>query len=67
MTDDDWAEIWEMFDLETDLLIDEAFQNEMISKHGDGHYYMDEDERWDKQKKLIQKLINAKLKERNHG
>jgi hypothetical protein len=64
MTDKDWHDIWEQFDWHS-FDIDEAFQKEMVSKHGDGHYYMDSDEDWKRQKALIQKLVEAKLREKN--
>jgi len=37
----------------------------MVAKYGKGYYYMDGDEDWKRQKALIQKLIEAKLKEKN--
>ena len=65
MSDKDWAELWEEFAWKSEIDINEQFQEEMVSKHGKGHYYMDEDESWNRQKDLIQKLVNAKLKEKN--
>ena len=64
MSDEDWAELWETFAWESEYAIDEQFQDEMVRKHGNGHYYMDADESWNRQKDLIQKLVNAKLKAR---
>lgn len=64
MNDEDWAELWEEFDCKCDVEMDEEFQKEMVSKHGEGHYFMDADEDWKRQKDLIQKLVNAKLKEK---
>ncbi len=64
MTDKDWHDIWEQFDWHS-FDIDEAFQKEMVAKHGDGHFYMDSDEDWKRQKALIQKLVEAKLREKN--
>ena len=65
MNDKDWDELWEMFDWITEFEMDEEYQNEMQAKHGEGHYFMDAFEAWDRQKDLIQKLVNAKLKEKN--
>jgi hypothetical protein len=65
MTDKDWHDIWEQFAWDSELLIDEEFQEEMVAKHGGGYYYMDSDESWNRQKDLIQKLVEAKLKEKN--
>ena len=64
MADEDWHEIWEQFDWDHPD-IEEEFQKEMVAKHGEAHYYMDADESWKRQKKLIQKLVEAKLKEKN--
>jgi hypothetical protein len=64
--DEDWRDIWEQFD-EHYFDIGEEFQKEMVAKHGAGHYYMHGDEDWKRQKALIQKLIEAKLKEKNGG
>ena len=64
LTDEDWHEIWEQFDWDYHD-IEEEFQKELSAKHGEAHYYMDEDESWKRQKKLIQKLVEAKLKEKN--
>ena len=64
LTDEDWHEIWEQFDWDYHDL-EEEFQKELSAKHGEAHYYMDEDESWKRQKKLIQKLVEAKLKEKN--
>lgn len=67
MGDKEWAEIWEEFAWLSELDLEEKFQDEMRVKHGSGHYYMDENERWNRQKDLIQKLVNDKLKEKNHA
>lgn len=61
MDDKDWAELWEEFAWKSETNIDDEFQTEMCAKHGSGHYYMDADESWNRQKDLIQKLVNAKL------
>ena len=63
LTDKDWYEIWEKFAWDSELEIPSQFQTEMIKKHGAGHYYMDEDESWNRQKDLIQKIVEAKLEE----
>ncbi len=69
MTDEDWHEIWEQFDWDYHD-IEEEFQKELSAKHGakhgEAHYYMDEDESWKRQKNLIRKLVEAKLKEKNN-
>ena len=64
MSDEDWAALWEEFAWESEFSINKEFQDEMVRKHGKGHYYMDADESWNRQKDLIQKLVNAKLKEK---
>ena len=64
MTDDDWENIWDEFDIQLDTLDDE-FQQENIKAHGEGDYYMGVDEHWLMQKKLIRRLVEAKLKEKN--
>ena len=66
MDDEDWRDMWEQFD-EHSFDIREEFQKEMVAKYGKGYYYMDGDEDWKRQKALIQKLIEAKLKEKNCG
>ena len=66
MGDEDWQDIWEQFDWHS-FDIDEVFQKEMVAKHGEGHYYMDGDEDWKRQKALMQKLVEAKLKEKNNA
>lgn len=65
MDEKDWAEVWEEFAWRSEDEINNEFQEEMQAKHGSGHYYMDIDESWNRQKDLIQKLVNAKLKEKN--
>lgn len=65
MDEKDWAEVWEEFAWRSEDEINNEFQEEMQAKHGSGHYYMDIDEGWNRQKDLIQKLVNAKLKEKN--
>ena len=64
MTDDEWKELWEDFNDELDAL-EEEFQERMIAKHGEGYYHQDSEEAWASQKQLIQRLVEAKLKERN--
>jgi len=68
LTDKEWHDIWEQFAWQHEderHRRHEEFQNEMVAKHGAGHYYMDEDEGWNIQKDMIQKLVEAKLKEKN--
>ena len=68
LTDKEWHDIWEEFasqhEDERSRRHDE-FQKEMVAKHGGGHYYMDEDEDWNIQKDMIQKLVENKLQEKN--
>ena len=66
MGEEDWKDIWEEFDWGLED-INEEFQNEMVAKHGGGFYQMDGDEYWGRQKELIRKLVEAKLKEKNNG
>ena len=65
LSDETWAALWEEFADESEFTTDEEFQQEMVKKHGKGHYYMDAEETWNRQKDLIQKLVNARLKEQN--
>jgi len=68
MTDKDWYDIWEEFAWQHEderSRRHDKFQKEMVAKHGAGHYYMDEDDGWNIQKDMIQKLVEAKLKEKN--
>lgn len=65
LSDETWAALWEEFAEESEFTTDEEFQEEMVKKHGKGHYYMDREEVWNRQKDLIQKLVNAKLEEKN--
>ena len=64
MTKKEWEKFWNDFDIQTDK-IDDKFQKEMIKKHGNGHYYINPDEHWVRQQKIIRKLVEAKLKEKN--
>lgn len=64
MTDKEWAEIWQDFAFKSEFILDEEFQQEMVNRHGPGHYYMDDDKTWNMQKDLIQKLVEEKLKAR---
>ena len=64
MGEKDWKDIWEQFDWVLED-INEGFQNEMVAKHGEGFYHIDGDEYWGRQKELIRKLVEAKLKEKN--
>ncbi len=63
LTDDDWDQIWDEFD---GLDIENDFQDQMVAKHGDG-YYTDPDGYWEFQKQVIQRMVNDKLEEKNHG
>lgn len=64
MTDDDWKNIWDEFDIQLDTLEDEL-QQENIKAHGEGYYTTDEHLYWLMQKKLIRRLVEAKLREKN--
>lgn len=66
LTKQDWHEIWEQFD-ESSWEIDEEFQKEMVAKHGEAHYYIEPEEDWKRQKVLIEKLVEAKMKEKNNA
>ena len=66
MTDEDWENIWDEFDIQLDTLDDE-FQQENIRAHGEGYYHMDVDKYWSMQKKLISRLVEAKLQEKSGG
>lgn len=64
MTEEEWKALWEEFNDELDAL-EEEFQERMIVKHGEGYYHQDLEESWASQKQLIQRLVEAKLKEKN--
>ena len=64
MDDKDWQDFWNEFGAETDKA-EERFQEENVSAHGSAHYYMHPDELWEVQQKIIRKLVDAKLKEKN--
>lgn len=64
MTDEEWKELWEDFNDGLDAL-EEEFQERMIAKHGEGYYHQDPEEAWASQKQLIQRLVEARLRERN--
>jgi hypothetical protein len=64
MTPEDWKNLWEEFDEKLDDL-EEEFQSNMVSLHGEGYYHKNPDDYWDSQKKLIQRLVEAKLKEKS--
>ena len=66
MTDEEWKELWEEFNDGLDAL-EEEFQKRMSVKHGEGYYHQDPEQSWEAQQKLIQRLVEAKLKERNNG
>ena len=59
-----WDEIWEEFEDRFNEEVDEAIQNEMCKKYGENtYYYVDPEKEWEKQKQLIENIIEAKLKE----
>lgn len=66
LTDYEWGELWEEFDDKLSDL-DEEFQASMIAKHGEGYYHIHPEDSWASQQELIQRLVEAKLKEKNHG
>jgi hypothetical protein len=51
-----WEKFWGEFDELADQLESE-FQDDMVAKHGKGYYYLSDEERWNRQKKIIQSLI----------
>ena len=63
MTKVEWENFWIKFDAQADD-IEDKFQKEMVKKHGEGHYYIDPDEHWARQQKIIRKLVEALLKEK---
>jgi hypothetical protein len=65
MTEEDWKDIWEQFEHDCDFEVDAEFQDEMEAKHGAGFYIISPEESWSRQQKLIQKIVEAKLKEKN--
>lgn len=56
----DWEQFWGRFD-DLDDMIEEEFQDEMVSRFGEGLYYFSDDERWKRQQQVIQKLVNEEL------
>lgn len=64
ITDTDWDDIWSAFDDRVDEM-HENYQQTMIAKHGEGHYYIDDLDDWEFQKLVIECLVNDKLKERD--
>jgi len=63
LTDEDWKQLWAEFDSSG---IENDFQDHMISKYGAGHY-TDADMYWHFQQQVIKQMVNAMLKEKNHG
>ena len=63
MTNKDWEDFWYEFDIQADK-IDAKFQREMVKKHGEGRYYIEPDDHWVRQQKIIRKLVETKLKEK---
>ncbi len=66
MTQTEWENFWIKFDAQSDK-IDDKFQKEMVKKHGKGYYYIDPDDHWARQQKIIRKLVEALLKEKNNA
>lgn len=64
MDDQEWQTFWDRFDVEVDKA-EERFQAENTNAHGSAHYYMHPDELWEVQQKIIRKLVEAKLREKN--
>lgn len=64
LTEDEWKELWEKFNDGQDGL-EEEFQERMTVKHGEGYYLINPEESWKSQQELIQRLVEAKLKEKN--
>jgi len=63
LTDEDWKQLWAEFD---SLPLESDFQDHMVSKYGAGHY-PDADMYWQFQQQVIKQMVNAMLKEQNHG
>ncbi len=63
LTDEDWKQLWAEFD---SLPLESDFQDHMVSKYGAGHY-TDADMYWHFQQQVIKQMVNAVLKEKNHG
>jgi hypothetical protein len=63
LTDEDWKQLWAEFDSSD---IENDFQDHMVSKYGAGHY-TDADMYWHFQQQVIKQMVNAMLKEKNHG
>ena len=66
MTKKEWVEIWEQLDIKRDQF-SQRFQNKMNKLHGHGHYYQPHEDQWEDEKKILQRLVTAKLKEKNGG
>ena len=66
LTKKEWAEVWEQLDIKCDQF-SRRFQSKMSRLHGYGHYYRSPEEQWEDEKKILQRLVTAKLKEKNHG
>jgi hypothetical protein len=56
----DWGEFWDEFDARADAL-EYEFQDEMVARFGEGHYFLSDDERWERQKKVIQALVTKEF------
>jgi hypothetical protein len=60
LTTNDWNEVWEALE-RTDRSA--TYQRMMRKKHGGtGHFYEDEDELWEIDKRSIQRIVNKILK-----
>ncbi len=57
-----WKKFWERFDDLEDLIAEE-FQNEMVAKFGEGLYLLSDEERWNRQKRIIEKLVSEGIEE----
>ena len=65
MTNEDWENIWDEFDSQLDT-IDDEIQEEEIKERGEGYYATYEHLHWLMEKKLIRRLVEAKLQEKIH-
>ena len=56
----DWDKFWDEFETRANES-EYEFQDEMVAKFGDGHYFLSHEEEWERQKKILQDLITKEL------
>jgi len=67
MTEDQWITLWQEFDDECDEL-EFKLQEEMEKRYGEkGHYHLSDELLWERQKRLIEKLVNKQLEKTDEG